>query len=303
MRPLIPKVRLGDVLYGTRHLRHYLRAISVLTQLATISEYSRSNLQEIGLKLIPPLYAPRKDDPFVTAVNANGRFAVWSTNGPAVLLFVNPTASPQEVAKHLKNPYAKVAGNPLTLPVCDRIGVPRMDATIFSKWFVRTPFRQVDTAVWPRYATGLRLCFHHNLIAWGEKGVPGTALNYITTGAWTSPLNMGSANEGWNPRDLDEQESFVQQAAVRGGHHPKAFENKMTGMMQLEGLGPSLALLPGIRKEIARHYQLCVEKGTLKRTKNEAGASETHPEGDILGVLGSLGPDLLDHSALSDVAS
>jgi hypothetical protein len=248
------------------------------------------------------LYIPRKEDQFITAVNTDGRFAVWSPNGSVVLLFVNPTIPPHEVAKHLKGPSPVPVGGFLTLPPRKRIGVPRMNATIFSKWFVRTPLRNLDAGTWPRYAAGLRLCFHHNLIDWGKGG--GTCLHYSTVTAWNSPFVLGAVNKGWCPKDLDEQEGHLQHCAVRGALRPQAFKGKLLGSMRLEGTGPTLELLPGIRKEIARYYEMCVEKGTIRRTKNRVGVGTdgSHPEADVLEVLGDLGPDLLGSNALDDMS-
>lgn len=114
MPPVIPKVRVGEVLFGTKNLRHYLRTASILSYVRDL---------HVGIK--PSLiYTPSRQDRFVVAANVRPYFAAWGPNQDVVLLFKNGEE--------------------------DR--GPRMDPNIFAQWFVRSGLYQPDLSSWPGYA-------------------------------------------------------------------------------------------------------------------------------------------------------
>lgn len=117
MPPVIPKVRVGEVLLGTKNLRHYLRTASVLTY-----------VRDLHMEVKPSsIYTPSRKDCFIVAANSRPCFAVWSLNQNVVLLFKN-------------GEDAKAA---------------RMDPNIFAQWFVRSGLYHPDLSSWPGYACTL----------------------------------------------------------------------------------------------------------------------------------------------------
>lgn len=133
MRPVIPKVRVGEVLHGTRNLRNWLRTSSMLEYFKKLSvrHMKPSFAKEV-------IYTPSRGDEFIVCANARGSFCVWSPNRDVVLLFLNPLPK-----------YQQSYGFQ-----------PAMDPSIFAKWFVRTNSRRPDLNSWPNYAYQLWAALH-----------------------------------------------------------------------------------------------------------------------------------------------
>lgn len=127
MLPVVPKVRVGDVLFGTRHLRQWIHLSSQHHHIEAIDQ----GLPE-GRKIV----SPSKDCPFVVAVNGGRHFMAWSPFENLALLFVN--------------------GNK----------PERMRPDLFAHWFIRTPARNPQLKDWPDWAFGMwaylqaGLCLH-----------------------------------------------------------------------------------------------------------------------------------------------
>ncbi len=157
MRPLIPKVQVGSILYGTKNLRNWLRKSSLLTCL----EHMHQGYQAAQAKKF--IFTPQKDDEYIVAVNAWGRFAVWSPKSKVVLVFINRDSREQgRPRKELPPALAvfdktidKATGNPDT----------RMDPSIFPSWFINTNKRHIDLRGWPGYAYHLWASLHMNAIS------------------------------------------------------------------------------------------------------------------------------------------
>lgn len=133
MRPLIGKVKVGDILKGTRNLRNYLRTVSLLQHLEAI----RAGL---GRNNVPKLYTPSKEDNFVVGMNAWGGFGVWCAREDLVILWFNP------ISVILKKKQSEL----------------RMSPSLFAHWFIRTQDRNPDLKEWPIYAYNLRSYLHLN---------------------------------------------------------------------------------------------------------------------------------------------
>ncbi len=137
MKPVVQKIRVGDVLLGTKNLRNYLRTCSML-------RYFRVLDRRYGPKGDPKslLYTPSKQDQFIVSVNNHGRVAVWVPNKNVVLLFVN--RSQDAVGRYS-------TGSDVT-----------MDSNIFAQWFVRTQGRKPAVKTWPIHAHYLWASIHMN---------------------------------------------------------------------------------------------------------------------------------------------
>ncbi len=158
MKPLISRVRAGDVLLGTKNLRTYLQMaslyrIAMYGQAHGLADRRAPNAPMPGG---PVLYGPNKSDQFVVLANTDDRFAVWSSNQHIVLLFVNPCPE-SKVQKTLGTRRVIPVLNPPgrfrpTGPESWRNSAARMTPEIFSSWFVKTKLKNVDLTRWPDYA-------------------------------------------------------------------------------------------------------------------------------------------------------
>lgn len=124
MKPVVPKIRVGDVLLGTKNLRSYLRMCSLIRCLRGLEEGSG----QTGEEAKSLLYTPGKGDEFVVVANNYDRFCVWGINKDVLLVFVNNTINPTGMC------------------------TPRMNGRIFAQWFIHTNDRLPDMSSWPLYA-------------------------------------------------------------------------------------------------------------------------------------------------------
>ena len=143
MQPLVPKIRVGEVLRGTRNLRHWLRTASIL--------HNVENLHNNGIGFLDPnlggnLYTPQKDDAFVVAANTPFHFCVWSPRQSVALIFVNPTG------RH------------------ERDIEPYMNPALFATWFVRTNEYNPELEKWPHFAYYLWAMVQMNALALPNQG-------------------------------------------------------------------------------------------------------------------------------------
>jgi hypothetical protein len=118
LKPLVPKIRVGDVLYGTKNLRNYLRVCSLVRYLKVLDR-PRSIRKPIEI------YTPRKDDRFLVVVNTPELFCVWGENLDVMLRFSNGSSE---------------------YPDKENI---RMNPTLFTRWFINTRERNPDVLKWP----------------------------------------------------------------------------------------------------------------------------------------------------------
>ena len=219
MKPVVQKVRVGDVLLGTKNLRSYLRTCSML-------RYFRVLDRRYGPKGDPKslLYTPSKQDQFIVAVNNHDRFAVWSTNKNVVLLFVNRAAG-------------GLRGNE-----------SMMDSSTFAQWFVRTQGRSPSVKSWPVYAHYLWASIHMN--AWRN---PETQLRMNSGHAEHTEDGPFEFADGMGADSVDRQTlaHAVRESVTRGVF--RNFPNSKKQTPQLfsgGGYGPRLQDLPGMRSNL-----------------------------------------------------
>jgi len=125
LQPLVPKIRAGEVLRGTRNLRHWLRTSSILHNVEHLSRNGREFTDPV---LSKGLYTPQKDDTFIVAANTPFHFCVWSARQNITLIFINPSG------RHTQD-----------IP-------PYMNPGLFATWFVRTNEYNLDLNKWPNFA-------------------------------------------------------------------------------------------------------------------------------------------------------
>ena len=135
MHPVIPKVRVGDILLGTKNLRNWLHTASLLSYVNQLADPHCRNPKKSSL------YLPTKKDRFVVAVNAWETFAVWGLGRDTVVLFCNPVTPPS-------------GRSPQPRGHSDRDqSEPAMSPALFAQWFIRTQGKRPDLLnTWPNHA-------------------------------------------------------------------------------------------------------------------------------------------------------
>lgn len=240
MRPLIPRVRVGDVLKGTRNLRYYLQTASTLKYLQEVKHgHSMGRLRS-------QIYRPSKNDKFLVTVNAWDLFGVHSLDTELVLLFGNPAIRTKNSTRSLGSPsyiQPKVLGL-------------RMDTTIFSQWFIRTHAKMIDLRDWKDSAYYMRSALHLNLANIRHDSVPSYHFQHGQSGVFDGHMN----GEGWQ---RDVLLSMSREWAARGATRVGAPTGKNTPG---GGFGPRLEEIDEMKREI---FQLCTNPRIAQRLKAE----------------------------------
>jgi hypothetical protein len=228
MIPLVPGVRVGDILTGTRILRHWLRAASIWRIFYNVSNNRGS--------ILPPLYSPRKSDQYVVLANIGEAFSVWNRKDGTVLVFANPSI-PSD------NPHI----------------YQRMSPAIFSSWFVRTEGRLPDVMDWDDKARYVWLSIQMECGGGkGEAALPsfsGPRLTSVEQLVWnpadalTPPKVPGGP---WTPENLKNWIKKVRPGAAVG-------ENS-TLRNYKGGAGPSIQEINFFEADTLRMKERILEK-------------------------------------------
>lgn len=133
MQPVVPKIRVGDVLRGTKNLRNWLQAKSLLALalLVQARHYDREPENQ--------LFTPRKDSKYIVLVNAWETFIAGDFANNACIIFCNGKV-PGQVEPEM-----------------------RMSPGKFATWFIRTKERCPDLKAWPDWAYRHWLSLQMNL--------------------------------------------------------------------------------------------------------------------------------------------
>ncbi len=257
MRPLIPRVRPGDILKGTRNLRNYLSTASTLSYLHQISTSARHNRARKR-----QIYRPSKSEQFLVTVNVRGVFAVYAMSESVILFFANgredATPKPFALSNGLTVPRKKINyrfGNPES----DLI---RMDPTIFSQWFIRTPGKITNVRHWPSYAHYMWMALHLNMVSIVSAEAP---LFHIMEGP-AGPFEMA----GHETPKMWTREALVghfRRWVVRGVTRPN---NPWHQQIAGGTFGPQLKDIAGMRRTI---QELCTNPRTAKTFQEEEGSA------------------------------
>lgn len=130
MLPVVPKVKVGDVLFGTRHLREWIHTASHYYLIRAIYQDAPAPSFKIA--------SPPRDCPFIVGANSGRHFFAWSPFENLALIFANHTDK----------------------------GGERMRPNLFSHWFIRTQDKRPKLSDWPDWAFGMwanlqmGLCLH-----------------------------------------------------------------------------------------------------------------------------------------------
>lgn len=157
MQPVVPKVQVGDILYGTRNLRNWLQAASLHCCVDNITH----GLREKEAKRY--LYIPSKDNQHVVIVNSGLAFMVWIKGSNIILPFMNPhpSQSPKRSAKAEPSTGARKMWTDLPTPKGSaglairpkspepQKGHALMSPALFSTWFIRSQEKMPNLHTWP----------------------------------------------------------------------------------------------------------------------------------------------------------
>lgn len=255
MRPVIPRVHVGDILRGTRNLRNYIQTASALRYLRDIQHGRRR--EEKARKHIR---RPCKNDKFLVTVNAWDMFGVYSLDTEVTLLFGNRPKLQQPVDIEQKRPAltsSKMYMNP----------------TIFSQWFIRTPARMIDLRNWEHAAFYMWTSLHLNLSSirtgdavprffYCDEG-PDIFEPNPSTHVWEGRHLVGSI-EKWIPRGITRP-----RAANRGGYK----------CMPLGSFGPQLEEIQPMKREI--NARLSSNPRVALEFEAEACANHTYQDPQV----------------------
>jgi hypothetical protein len=243
LRPLIPRVRVGDVLKGTRNLRNYLQTASTLNYVNDLSQQMNGRK-----KSKEKLFRPSKNEKFLVTVNAWGIFGVCSLDSEVVLVFCNPM-------RPTVSPTARRKGFPIPMPGAS--GLVRMDPTIFSKWFIRTPMRKTDTRTWSDYEYHMWAALHLNLNNIRHDNAP----TFHCQNGPTGPFCTRAQAYGMQPRE--HLNTLILQWIPKGITRATAETRRN---MPSGGFGPRLEDIDAHREEL---QHLCSNPRIAQRLKAE----------------------------------
>ncbi len=289
MLPVVPKVRVGDVLYATRNLRNWLQTAS----LKSAANYAHEG--GVGGRVAKSIiYTPKRTDKYVVCVNTGRVFAVFiheenpkDEMGGKILFFINPLAAPK---------YRPIsAGRPVGAPSRGyRVSIPgpssnkkkkktsapkeegRMSPALFSTWFVRSTEKMPDLRLWPTpfYAVWASLQMNAGSIRGDYKLALSMPQNHdylffphMRVGA------LGPFGGGKRMRDRGAIRASLQFAIKVGKTRQDAQDQNVgsgAGVSTTRGFGPRLSDIPLFRKVIRNHLQNPRTRKSVLTAANEA---------------------------------
>jgi hypothetical protein len=238
LKPVIPKVRVGDVLHGTRNLRDYLRTCSLLNYFLYLNATGAA----------PPggpdsmVYTPHKKDTFTVAVNTHGKFGVWGENKDVILLFTNSSNHGLGELIH-------------------------MDTSIFARWFMRTNARRPDVTKWPVHAHYLWASVQMNSQSNATRDL---RLATPTRGAQEDQVFNLSKQLCYSSISRTTIRSAVRESVVQGNFR----RNRRSGDLlsskngTVVACGPNLAEMPELR---TRLKTLMKDPRTMSKARKAGG--------------------------------
>lgn len=271
MKPLISKVRPGDILLGTRNLRAYLQTVS-LYRILTHNQGPRK--RHNGRYAGPKLYIPSKQDSFVVAANTSECFATWCSNQNVVLLFINPVQSGQ-LPKSIEETHS--FSNFVAQKGVDNQTTLRMSPNIFSSWFMKTRFKKPDLREWPGYAYHMHACFHLGLV----RRAPGFRSE---SGGLSFTVGEDQDNEfmisEWNESAVNKPRvrEMAENSRVRG-HLRNSVQKGALLIGRATGVGPRL-------RDISTYRSLI--QGIIKGSQSYKRTIKEYPDNSLVSVLEKL---------------
>lgn len=227
MKPVVPKVRVGEVLRGTRNLRNYLRLCSLFRYLEKIPEAPK----KVRERLAKEIYSPRRDDNFLVTANNLGRFCVWDERTGIVVYFQNPV----------------LIGGAVQDPILDK--------RLFANWFSRTERMVPDLNKWQGVPLYLWASLHMNALGNIQKALP---IPYHHPLFVPVPGGHVQANlpfllaQSLPTVQRTQIKQAVKEAIATGGFRGRSPNGKSIPIMGGHRIGPDIEHIPGLREAVVK---------------------------------------------------
>jgi hypothetical protein len=288
VQPVVPKIRVGDVLRGTRNLRSWIHASMWKTYI---------DASDRGVLYLPTprsiVFNLSKEDDFIVAVNAWNKFAVWHRKQKLLILFLNGQSNsdgiserPRQVVeipeRHRKlRKMNSIHPIPSDLSTTIPFGLRSkrfeerysrrhtyMSPELFARWFIRTPERHPDLRRWPLYAhhtwAALHMNASHPLLGDYQLHFP------FCPNPSHSAFSVPRAIEGLRGGDRGQLFQYALMASKTG---VVRFRNSMGGVLPVGPQGPRLEDISRIKEDA---------KSIIRKSNNrKKGKSSNKPSTNI----------------------
>ena len=266
MLPVVPKVRVGDILYATRNLRNWLQTASLMYSVKHI----RNGGSPRSSKSV--IYTPKREDKYVVCVNAGLVFAVFVPGQELVLFFINTTGD--RTRKGATRAIARAVETVAKKKKVGRERDDRMSPSLFSTWFVRSNERMPDLRQWP----------DHPYAAWASLQMNAISVNgdYRLTIAlprqydsifYPNMGGLGNFGAGKRSKDRGTVRSCLQYAIKIGMTREDYQTGYFSTTMMGHAFGPRMSDIEGFRKDLRRWTKNPRTKKSLETGLSEHGAA------------------------------
>ena len=261
MLPVVPKVRVGDVLYATRNLRNWLQTASLMYSVKHV--HDGGSLR--GSKSV--IYAPKRKDRYVVCVNAGLVFAVFVPERELTLFFVN-TVDSRAGKEALKKQLGFVPSVHYAQPGASRPAPganyqkkkkskrdtgTRMSPSLFSTWFVRSDERIPDLRQWPDQSYAAWVSLQMNAISVnGEYGLAVSIPRQYDSLFYRNMGGLGNFGSGKRSKDRSTVRTCLQYAIKVGMTREDHQTGHFSTMMMGRSFGPCMEDIDKFRKDIQK---------------------------------------------------
>ncbi|KKL80965.1 hypothetical protein LCGC14_1999490 [marine sediment metagenome] len=280
MLPVVPKVRVGDILYATRNLRNWLQTASLMYSVKHI----RNGGSARSSKSV--IYTPKREDKYVVCVNAGLVFAVFIPGQELVLFFINRTEKTSGKAMQFQalNPITEGGRRDLQKKKgVSRENDDRMSPSLFSTWFVRSNEKMPDLRQWPDHPYAAWASLQMNAISVnGDYRLTVSLPRQYDSIFYPNMGGLGNFGAGKKSKDRGTVRSCLQYAIkigmTRDNYQTGYFSTTMMG----HAFGPRMSDIEMFRKDLRRWTK---NPRTRKSLKEALSANDSSTLKYLFGEL------------------
>ena len=280
MLPVVPKVRVGDILYATRNLRNWLQTASLMYSVKHI----RNGGSARSSKSV--IYTPGRGDKYVVCVNAGLVFAVFVPGQELVLFFINRTEKTSGKAMQFQalNPITEGGRRDLQKKKgVSRENDDRMSPSLFSTWFVRSNEKMPDLRQWPDHPYAAWASLQMNAISVnGDYRLTVSLPRQYDSIFYPNMGGLGNFGAGKKSKDRGTVRSCLQYAIkigmTRDNYQTGYFSTTMMG----HAFGPRMSDIEMFRKDLRRWTK---NPRTRKSLKEALSANDSSTLKYLFGEL------------------
>jgi len=278
--PVVPKVRVGDILYATRNLRNWLQTASLMYSVKHI----RNGGSARSSKSV--IYTPKREDKYVVCVNAGLVFAVFIPGQELVLFFINRTEKTSGKAMQFQalNPITEGGRRDLQKKKgVSRENDDRMSPSLFSTWFVRSNEKMPDLRQWPDHPYAAWASLQMNAISVnGDYRLTVSLPRQYDSIFYPNMGGLGNFGAGKKSKDRGTVRSCLQYAIkigmTRDNYQTGYFSTTMMG----HAFGPRMSDIEMFRKDLRRWTK---NPRTRKSLKEALSANDSSTLKYLFGEL------------------